>query len=102
MVWLGNTLKWSSYSALKTIDKLQGEMIHQGLSPILALSAAKAALGSIIVREATIAGIDDAMLMPALVAFMIIPLGFFMSKKMVSSESLLQSKRFTPPPSISK
>lgn len=69
MVWLGNTLKWSSYAALNALDKLQGEMIHQGLSPVLALSAAKVALGSLLLREATIAGIDDAMLMPALVAF---------------------------------
>lgn len=97
MVWLGDMLNWSSCVALKVIDELQGTLIHQGLSPELALNAAKAALGSILVREATIAGIDDAMLMPALVAFMIIPLGFFMSKKTVARESLRQSKRFTSP-----
>ena len=100
-VWLGDTLNRSSYAALQAVNELQGTIIHQGLAPSLALTSAKAALGSILIRQATIAGIDDAMLLPALVAFMIIPLGLFMNKEAVDRESKRQSKRFIPPAYLS-
>ncbi|NPV90988.1 MAG: DHA2 family efflux MFS transporter permease subunit [Firmicutes bacterium] len=102
-VRLGDTLTWSSYAALDAIARLKAVMVTQlGVPPAQALFAAKAALGSILAREAAIAGIDDAMLLAASIFFMIIPLGLFMGKKAVSAEARLQAKRFKPPAYLSE
>lgn len=97
LAWLGDTLNWSSYAAWQAISGLQNTVIKLGLSPALANTEAKSVLASILSRQATVSGIDDAMLFPTIVALMIIPVGLFFSKKEVGQEYLRQSKRFKPP-----
>jgi hypothetical protein len=97
LVWLKDTLTWTSYAAIHTLNVIESFTVHQGLSPALSLSSAKTVLGSLLAQQSTIAGIDDAMLMAALLAFLIAPLGLFMNRKLVDQESKRQSKRFTPP-----
>lgn len=94
--WLADTVNWSSYAALSAINSLQESLVRSGVSPALAASGAGAALGADLNREAFIAGIDDAVMLPVLMAVMIIPLGVFLNKKAVEKESVRQYKRLTP------
>jgi EmrB/QacA subfamily drug resistance transporter len=95
--WLGDTVSWSSHASLNALNNLQHSLTRSGVSPALAAFGARAQMSMVLNREAFIAGIDDAVMIPVLATLMIIPLGLFLSKKAVEKESARQYARLAPP-----
>lgn len=94
--WFAETVNWFSYAAIHTINQLQTVVIRFGISPseIAAKADAKGLLFSVLQRDAYIASINDALLMPAFFVLAIVPLGLFLGKNAVERENEKQCARF--------
>ncbi|SDE70352.1 Putative multidrug resistance protein MdtD [Sporomusa acidovorans DSM 3132] len=99
--WLSETLNWSSSATVIAVKNLQSTVIHHGISSsaVMARYCAEELLGMSLQQQAYLASVNDAMLVPAIIVSLTVPLGFFLNKKAVENENSKQHARLIQPAS---
>lgn len=92
--WLKEAVTVGSYTTMSAVAKLQAAIVKLGMPPSMAAAGSKGVLAMVVQREGFIAGMNDAVLISALITLLIIPLGFFFSKRAVEEELEKQHRLF--------
>lgn len=94
--WFSESVNWSSSATIMAIKNLESFVIHNGVSAstVLSRTGAEMLLSSMLQEQAYLTSINDAMLVPAGVVALIVPLGCLLNKKAVEIENAKQQSRF--------
>ncbi|MCL6612080.1 MAG: DHA2 family efflux MFS transporter permease subunit [Peptococcaceae bacterium] len=91
--WMADGISWTSPAAVDTYRRLSA-VASSAFGPGTGDSAALGYMNMMVQKQAMVQGIGDAMLVGALMAFMTIPLLFFLSKKKVEETRKKEMARY--------